>query len=406
MRPSGSARAFLFAALLAVIAAAPASAETFLVVPFANGAGASDLDWVGESFAESLAENLQAGGRTAVPREERLAALERLGLPAGGPLTHASVLRLGEEVGADWVVLGRYEVAGGRIHSRAQLLDLAALSLSAPIEDQEAFERLVDVQARLAWRILRQLDPHFPLSLVSFQQQRPAVSVSAFESYVRGLLAADREQQLRYFLQAARLEPAYAPPAFRLAMLYYLDGDYTAATRWFGQASVDSKLGAEAGFYLGLCYFATGELPRAAESLLKVSASAPSAGLWNNLGIVASRQRDAAAETYFARALQADPQDARIHFNLGLHYLRRSEWELALRSLQRALTIDARDTEAHYLRAHALRQLGRMEEAERARQQAIGDNPALALSLDRRMLELDRLQMEFQPFPDREEARR
>ncbi|MGH9814280.1 MAG: hypothetical protein ACRD4T_14210, partial [Candidatus Acidiferrales bacterium] len=289
MRPSGSARAFLLAALLAVVGAAPASAETFLVIPFSNGAGASDLDWVGESFAESLAENLQAGGRTAVAREERLAALERLGLPAGGPLTHASVLRLGEEVGADWVVLGRYEVAGGRIHSRAQLLDLAALSLSTPIEDQEAFERLVDVQARLAWRILRQLDPRFPLSLVSFQQQRPAVSVSAFESYVRGLLASDREQQLRYFLQAARLEPAYAPPAFRLAMLYYLDGDYTAAARWFGQASVDSKLGAEAGFYLGLCYFATGELPRAAESLLKVSATAPSAGLWNNLGIVASR---------------------------------------------------------------------------------------------------------------------
>ncbi|MGH9778254.1 MAG: tetratricopeptide repeat protein [Candidatus Acidiferrales bacterium] len=406
MRPSGSARAFLLAALLAVVGAAPASAETFLVIPFSNGAGASDLDWVGESFAESLAENLQAGGRTAVAREERLAALERLGLPAGGPLTHASVLRLGEEVGADWVVLGRYEVAGGRIHSRAQLLDLAALSLSTPIEDQEAFERLVDVQARLAWRILRQLDPRFPLSLVSFQQQRPSVSVSAFESYVRGLLAADREQQLRYFVQAARLEPAYAPPAFRLAMLYYLDGDYTAAARWFGQASVDSKLGAEAGFYLGLCYFATGELPRAAESLLKVSATAPSAGLWNNLGIVASRQRDAAAETYFARALQAEPQDARIHFNLGLHYLRRDEWELALRSLQRALTLDARDTEAHYLRAHALRRLGRMEEAERARQQAIGDNPALALSLDRRMLELDRLQMEFQPFPDRDEARR
>lgn len=386
--------------------ALPASAETFLVVPFANGAGSPDLEWVGESFAESLAESLQASGRTAVPREERLAALERLGLPSGGPLTHASVLRLGEEVGADWVVLGHYEIDTGRIRSRAQLLDLPGLSLTASIEDQDAFDHLIDVQSRLAWRILRQLDPRFPLSLVSFQQRRPSVSVSAFESYVRGLIATDRDQQLRYFLQAARLEPAYAPPAFRLAMLYYLDGDYTAATRWFGQASVDPQLGPEAGFYLGLCYFATGELPRAAEALLKISARAPSAGLWNNLGVIASRQKDAAAETYFSRALQAAPDDARTHFNLGLHYLRRGEWELALRSLQRALALDSRDTEAHYLRAHVLRQLGRLEEAERARQQAIGDNPALALSLDRRLLELDRLQMEFQPRLNREEARR
>lgn len=398
-------RAVALAVLLAA-SVTSASAETFLVVPFANGAGASDLDWVGESFAEALAENLQADGRAAVPREERLAALERLGLPAAGPLTHASLLRLGEEVGADWVVLGHYEIAAGRIRSRAQLLDLGGLSLGAPIEDQDAFERLLEVQSRLAWNLLRQLDPRFPLSLVSFQQRRPAVSVSAFESYVRGLLAADREQQLRYFLQAARLEPAYAPPAFRLAMLYYLDGDYTAATRWFGQASVDPRLGPEAGFYLGLCYFAAGELPRAAEALLKVSARAPSAGLWNNLGVIASRQNDAAAETYFSRALQADPQEARTHFNLGLHYLRRSEWELALRSLQRALALEPRDTEAHYVRAHALRQLGRLEEAERAQQQAVGDNPALALSLDRRLFELDRLQMEFRPQMNLDEARR
>jgi tetratricopeptide (TPR) repeat protein len=386
--------------------AAPAAAETFLVVPFENGAGAADLEWVGESFAEWLAESLQANGRTAVPREERLAALERLGLPASGPLTHASALRLGEEVGADWVVFGHYEVSSGHIRSRAQLLDLGALALSASVEDQDAFEHLIAVQSRLAWKLLRQLDPRFPLSLVSFQQQRPAISVSAFESYIRGLLAGEREQQLRYFLQAARLEPAYAPPAFRLAMLYYLDADYANATRWFGQASVDSRLGPEAGFYLSLCYFASGDLAHAAEALLRVASRAPSAGLWNNLGVIASRQQDAFAETYFSRALQLDPQDARIHFNLGLHYTRRGEWELALRSLQRALALDPRDTEAHYVRAHVLRQLGRVEEAERARQQAIGDNPALSLSLERRLLELDRLQMEFQPQPDREEARR
>ncbi|MCI0402945.1 MAG: tetratricopeptide repeat protein [Acidobacteria bacterium] len=405
MRTGSSLRAALLAVTLAAFAV-PASAETFLVVPFANGAGAPDLEWVGESFAESLADSLQANGRTAIPREDRLAALERLGLPSSGPLTHASALRLGEEVGADWVVLGHYEVAAGRIRSRAQLLDLAALSVTAAIEDQDAFDHLIDVQLRLAWRILRQLDPRYPLSLVSFQQRRPAVSVSAFESYIRGLLASDREQQLRYFLQAARLEPAFAPPAFRLAMLYYLDGDYTAATRWFDQASADPRLGPEAGFYLSLCYFATGELPRAAEALLKISTRAPSAGLWNNLGVIASRQKDGFAEAYFTRALQADHRDARIHFNLGLHYVRRGEWELALRSLQRALTLDPRDTEAHYLRAHVLRQLGRLEEAERAQQQAVGDNPALALSLDRRLLELDRLHMEFQPLPASEEARR
>ena len=105
------------AALLAVAAAVPAAAQTFLVVPFENGSRESDLNWVGESFAESLAESLETNGHTALGREERLAALERLGLPPNGPLTRASALRLGEEAGADWVVLGRYEIESERLRA-------------------------------------------------------------------------------------------------------------------------------------------------------------------------------------------------------------------------------------------------------------------------------------------------
>lgn len=377
------------------VSPALATADTFLVAPFENGVRTADLDWVGESFAEALTESLQFNGRTAVARDERVAALERLGLRANGPLTHATWLRLGEEVGADWLVLGRFELDSGHLRGRAQVLDLAGLSLFPPVEDADAFEHLLDVQTRLAWKVLRQLDPHFPLSLSSFQQRRPQVSISAFESYVRGLLAPEREQQLRYFLQAARLEPRYAAPAFRLAMLYYMDGDYASAGRWFTQAAGDPRFATEAGFYASLSYFFAGDLARAAQALALVTERAPSAEVWNNLGVIASRRGDAAAESYFARALQAEPTNADIHFNLGLHYLRRGEWELALRALQRALQINPRDTDAHFLRSQALRSLGRLEEAESARQQAIGDNPALALSLERRRLELDRLQMEL-----------
>ena len=386
------------AILLALLAtAAPLAADTVLAVPFENATRAPDLDWVSESFAEALSEHLQADGRALITREERLAALEHLGLPASGPLSHASVLRLGEEVGADWVVAGVFAVESGQLRTRVLVFDLTAQALSEPIDDVDAFEHLLDAQARLAWRVLRQRDPVFPLSLMSFQQRRPRIPISAFESYIRGLMTADRDQQLRYFLQAARLEPAYAPPAFRAGMLYYADGDYASATRWFRQAGADLRLGPEASFYLGLSYFASNDLPQAAEALQAAAARAPSAAVWNNLGVVTSRQDDPSAETYFARALQLDPNDSSVHFNLGLHYVRRGEWELALRALDRCLAANPRDTEAHFLRSYTLRHLGRLEEAERARQQAIGDNPALALSLERRRFELDRLRTEFRP---------
>ncbi len=398
MRPTRiSARCWLAILFVFAACAAPLAADTFLVIPFENASRNSDLDWVCESYAEGLSESLQADGRTAISREERLAALEHLGLPASGPLSHASMLRLGEEVGADWVVAGRFLVETGQLRSQAVVFDLSAPALSQPIDDVDAFEHLLDAQARLAWRVLRQRDPVFPLSLISFQQRRPRIPISAFESYVRGLMTPDRDQQLRYFLQAARLEPSYAPPAFRLAMLYYADGDYPSAVRWFVQARSDSRLADEAGFYLALSYFASNDLPRAAEALLIVAERSPTAAVWNNLGVVTSRRDNPAAETDFARALQLDPNDAGIHFNLGLHYVRRGEWELALRSLDRCLDANPRDTEAHFLRSYTLRHLGRLEEAERARQQAIGDNPALALTLERRRFELDRLRTEFRP---------
>lgn len=383
-----------FAALL--LAALPAAAETFLVVPFENFNRVPDLEWVGESFAETLTQRLAGSGYTLVTREERLAALERLDLPATAPLTRASLLRLGEELQADWVVCGRFTVADGVLSGQAQLLDLRRLRLSDSIEERGSFAELLTLQTQLAWKILRSLDPTFPLSQQAFQQRFPALLVSAFESYVRGLLAPNRDQQRRYFLQAARLDSNYSLPAFRLAQLYYEDQDYPTAARWFSRIAADDNLGLDARFYLALCQFYAGDFPHAVETLAPLAERLPVKQVLNNLGVFASRQGTSeAAAGYFARALAADPNDADIYFNLGLHHLRREEWDEAARALEKCVELNPGDTEAHFLHAHALERLGRTQEAERARQQAVGDNPALGLSLERRQLDLDRLQQDF-----------
>ena len=61
-----------FVVLVALLgAAAPLTADSFLVLPFENASRAADLDWVGESFAEALTDNLQSEGLNAISREER-----------------------------------------------------------------------------------------------------------------------------------------------------------------------------------------------------------------------------------------------------------------------------------------------------------------------------------------------
>lgn len=382
--------------LLFSLGSLPVPADVLLVVPFDNTARAAELDWVGESFAETLIEQMGRSGHLLLNREERLGGLERLGLPAAPALTHASWLRLAEELKAERVVLGGFRVEDEQLIGWAQLLDVRRLTLSPPVEERGSFTQLRDVQSRLAWKILRQLDPALPFSQQAFLQGSAPLPATAFESYVRGLLALTRERQMRYFLQAARSQPGYSPPAFRLAQLYFDDQDYSTAARWFSKIPADDSLALDARFYLSLCQFFARDFVGAAATLASVAERLPVKQVWNNLGIYASRQGlGQEAYEHFARALKDDSGDPDLYFNLGLHHLRRGEWDKALQALDRCAELNPGDTEAHFLRAHALAELGRTQEAERARQQAVGDNPALALSLERRQLELDRLQEQF-----------
>ena len=382
--------------LASVFATLPAAADTLLVVPFENTARRAELDWVGESFAEALTVRLAGAGHSLLPREERLAGLERLGLPPATALTRASWLRLAEEVGAGWLVLGGFQVEDATLTLRAELVDVRQLALIRLGEERGPFDRLLHLQGRLAWQILRRLDPTFPVSLDAFLARFPRLQVSAFESYVRGLLATGREAKLQYFRQAARLEPAYGAPAFRLGELYFDEQDYASAAGWFEKVPAESSVALDAGFFLALCRFYARDYARAIETLVPLGERLPVKAVWQNLAVFASyAERPAAADDYFARALEADPGDADTHFNLGLHRLRAGDANAAARAFAYCLTLTPGDTEALFLRARALEELGHPQEAGRLRQQAVGDNPALTVSLERRQLELDRLQQRF-----------
>ena len=386
---------FLFLVVAVLIPGVPLLAETLLVVPFDNASGAAEFDWLGESFSEALAARLPGNGYQVIPREERLAALERLGLPPGAPLTRASLLRLGEEAGADWLVTGRFEVQGPDLRAQAELLQVCKLSLSPSLEQSGPLERLLDLQGELAWRLLRQLDPAFPLSRDAFLARSPPLHASAFESYVRGLLALNRQQQRRYFLQANRLEPDFAAPIFRLGLLYFEDMDYSTAARWLARVPAEDALSSEGRFFLSLCQFYLADYARAAETLAPLADRLPAAPLWNNLGIFASRRGDASAVGYFQRALQTDPALVEALFNLGLHHFRASQWHQAVPPLEGLVEIHPGDNQARALLLVAYERLGRTADAQRLRQE--GGEDLAVLDPERDPLDLDRLSLQFSP---------
>src|SRR5262249_47951990 len=95
-------------ALAALLLPGVLSAEAVVVLPFFNYTKSGNLDWVGESIAESVQDSLASEGVLVLGREERLEAYRRLSLRPGAELTRASVLKIGESIDASQVIYGEY----------------------------------------------------------------------------------------------------------------------------------------------------------------------------------------------------------------------------------------------------------------------------------------------------------
>ena len=113
---------------LALNAATAAQAQSVpprhLVVPFQNSTGESRVYWLAEASAILLTDDLNSLGATAIRREDRLRAFDRLRVPPVAALSHATVIRLGQLVGALEVVTGVYELQGDELVVRARTIRL------------------------------------------------------------------------------------------------------------------------------------------------------------------------------------------------------------------------------------------------------------------------------------------
>src|SRR6476469_4209260 len=102
-------------ALLALFAAncfgqnAPAS-DVVMVLPFENTSNRPEYNWVGESFADSIAELLNKPGLLVVSSDERELAYQRLRLPETVIPSRATAIKLAREAKATMVVIGSYSI--------------------------------------------------------------------------------------------------------------------------------------------------------------------------------------------------------------------------------------------------------------------------------------------------------
>ncbi len=348
------------------------AADTVAILPLFNldQNKSPNLDWIGESVAETIHEALSTGGLLVLSREDREEVYRRLSLRTGVLLTRASVLKIGETLDAGHVIFGEMHVesadaAGNALKSKMRLvvriIDLKKLHQGPEFYEEGPLENLSQMEMRLAWMLLHNLAPDSAPSEDAYLHDRVPVRVDAMESYVRGLMASNDDQKIKLFTQAVQADTHFSQPNFQLGRLMFNRKDYKGAEPWLAKVSKNDSHFLEAAFLRGICKYYQGNFDGAADQFRMVSGEIPLNEVFNNLGAALSRKNDSAAKDNFNKALSGDESDPDYWFNVGYSLWKQGQFALAAADFKAVLERSPTDEQAKLLLQRCLKMDGPRE---------------------------------------------
>jgi tetratricopeptide (TPR) repeat protein/TolB-like protein len=330
---------------------APAAmGRVMLVLPFDNRSGQTNLEWIGDSFPDTLNQRLASAGFLTLSSDDRQFALDHLGLPVDFKPTRATTIHIAQTLDANFVIVGSYTINQGHISVQAQVLNVDKLTLSPPITDANDLSHLFDVENTIAWKIAKHIDSHFNVAQETFLSATGGVPLSAFEDYIRGIGAASPQEQIKRLQLAIALEPNYPAALLALGKAQYTQRDYDHAAVTFAKIPHSDRRALEAGFYLGLSQFNSAKYADAEAAFAFVASRLPLPEVVNNQAVAASRQGRNAIPL-FQQASAADPNDPDYHYNLAVSFLRQGDFAAASREVDQTLKLRPADNEAVQLKA-------------------------------------------------------
>ena len=351
--------------ILVPAAASAQSNERYLVIPFENPAREARIYWLGEASAVLLADNLNAFGKHAYTREERLEAFQRLQVPPVASLSHATVIRLGQVVAATNVVIGSVRLTGGMISVRAQSIRLDTGQMEQEFVEAGPLDDLFAIFERVSRRVAGTAASGAPPA-------KPSLPV--FENYIKGLVANSTAAKVGYLEAAIKLDPSFDRARLALWHVHHEEGDNQLALVTAAAVPETSPMYAHARFSVALSLIHLNRLDDAFATLRALADRAPSATLMNNMGVVQMRRpvtpQTGRATFYFNQALKLDQDDPDYHFNLGYAYWAEKDPQSAIFWLRETVRRDPADGEAHAVLAAALQATGAAAEAARERELA------------------------------------
>jgi tetratricopeptide (TPR) repeat protein len=398
--------------------AAASQQGIYLVFPFENAGASPRLDWLGEGLEELTIQRLSAAGEQVYSHAGRLVELERYGLPRSSRLSRATMLHIAEDLDADFVVFGRLTAHGTKLTIDSRILKVSPARLLPRLQETGTLDLLMDLHARLVWRMLSANDRNYSQSLAEFTKRQRPLRLDAFEHYIRGLLAGEDDARLRELREAARLEPEWPEPDFALGEAYFARHDCDSALPWYARVPKTHDRYMEAVFATGVCRLLQDQPDHAEEVFTSLQGAlknnmvsgADLPEILNDLAIARARQgKTAAAQTDFRRAAELDPGEDDYPFNLGLLALQTNDPAAAAGYFREAAEREPDNAEDRALLILSLEKAGKNTDADQERETAnetFGPNGLPVIHLDAKnetLARLNRLKTELDVTALREE---
>lgn len=334
-----------------------------LVVPFETPGRDGRTYWLGEAISVLMAEDMNARGIPAIPRQARERAYEQLHLPPHGVLSRATVIKVGELVGASQVIVGDVQVQDDVLTIKATPIRIDIGRADADVVERGGLADLMPIARKIARRVAPERED---------MPAPPAPPLHAFEQFIKGLIAERPESQVEFLDAAIRIDPGYDAARLALWDVRTAQGDYTAALAQARSVGANSPLARRARFLSSLSLIALKQYDEAFTVLKDLDSSNPS--VLNNLGVVQVRRSgnpDLGKPTYFfTKAADADPDDPDVLFNAGYAYALDRDPQGAIYWLRESLRRNPADGDAHIVLAAALEASGSAVEAARERELA------------------------------------